>query len=261
MKPYTIELEDLLGNKVSGLVSIPKKATSVVILSHGYSSNRNSKIYQEITDDLNREGIGAVRYDYYGHGVSYGHRGPGYGASDDVTVSKAVESLRAFVGYIRESGNFDVGLLGSSFGGLLSIIIASQDPKIKTLALKSSVTEPKRFWMRRITTNFGEDGLTKWERDGIIRYKEGVEDYNLTWDFWRDLQRYDILRDAEKISCPTLIVHGGNDTCVPITQSYELAMVLGTDVKVVIGTDHSYSEPMQYSEVKKLLTEFLFDTL
>jgi hypothetical protein len=40
-----------------------------------------------------------------------------------------------------------------------------------------------------------------------------------------------------------------------------LAEVVGTDVKVVKNADHGYSEPEQYAEVKRLLGDFIFETL
>jgi alpha-beta hydrolase superfamily lysophospholipase len=199
-------IEDSLGDPISGILSIPEGASSVVVMSHGYSSSKDSTIYREMHDKFNSGGIGTVRYDYYGH------PGPEYGANDDVTLSGAVNSLMAVVAHVRESGDYNIGLIGASFGGLLSIIVSSQDKGIEALALKSPVTEPIKFWTDRINKMYGEGGFEKWKNEGIIHYQDRVEDFYLLWDFWLDLNRFDTLNDARKISCPTLIVHAEKDT-------------------------------------------------
>ena len=261
MPEEDVNILDGSGNKVSGVLSIPEKASSVVVLSHGLGSCKSSRIYRELQDELNNEGIGTLRYDYYGHGPAYGHEGPEYGVSDDITISKACESLKAMVGFVRERADYKVGLFGNSCGGLISLIVASQDQDISALALKSPVTEPIRFWRDRIRAAIGDDWLKQWETQGKIHYKLGAEDYDLKWGFWEDLQKYDTLANAKNISCPTLIMHGDSDRIVPISQSNELARVLNTEIRVFEGADHAYSGPGQYEDVKKTIKEFLIDNI
>lgn len=241
---------DSLGNPLEAVLSIPKNSSSVVILSHGFTSNKNSRLYTELESSLNGVGIGTVRYDYFGHGPAYGHTG--YAVSNDTTLTKALESLRAVITLVKSKGKFNIGLLGSSFGGLLSLIIASQDQDIKALALKSSVTDPKQFWRGRL----GRKKIEDWRRDGVIQVTQDIVDYNLRYNYWADLKKYKILDMAKNIKCPVLVIHGEKDTCVPINQSQELAKVLHIDVKVVKGADHSYSNPEQYKEIKQMIHDF-----
>ncbi len=263
--PENIEIFDALGNPVSGVLSIPQRANSVVIMSHGLSSSKDNRLYRELEAELNGKDIGTLRYDYYGHGPAYGFPGPSYGMLGDVTLSKTMESLKAMIYLVRQRGEYRVGLLGSSYGGLLSIEAASRDKEIAALALKSPVTEPKIFWKQRILEKFGERGFAQWKKEGSIHYKNRVEDFDLSWDFWYDLQKYDTLADAKKIRCPVLIVHGDSDSYVPIEQSYLLSRALGKTlrekVKIVRGADHGYNEPEQYSEMKNLIRDFLFAVL
>lgn len=252
---------DKNGNPVSGSLSIPDDACSVLVMSHGFTSHRKSNLYIQFEKEFNDAGIGTLRYEYYGHGPAYGFEGPGYGMTDDVTLSKTVESLRAIIRHTRSFGDYGIGLLGSSYGGSLSIIIASEDPSIKALGTKSSVTEPIRFWRQRVHDKLGDGGLAEWEQQGYFHYEEGVEDYFLPWKFWKDIQDYDVLGNAEKIKCPTLIVHGDADTCVPIDHSYDLARAIGTDVKAIKGAGHAYSGPGQYHEMKRLFFDFFVENL
>lgn len=251
-----ITFSDSKGNKLLGTLSIPEQADSVVIISHGFQSSKEGKLYIQLQDELNREGIGTFRYNYYGHGQLY-CKGSKYRVSKDITLSKSVDSIKAAIEFVRSKGDYGVGLMGSSFGGLISLVAASQDSNIKALALKSPVSEPIKFWRNRI----GDERIAKWKQEGILQYNELGENYELNYSFWEDLNIYDTLEMAKNITCPVLIVHGDSDSVVPITESYGLAKIVSTEVKVVKGANHDYADPVQYTEMKHLITDFLIEKL
>ena len=58
-------------NQILGTISMPEKAESVVIMSHGFTSNKDSKLYVELQNELNKLGIGILRYNYFGRGQPY----------------------------------------------------------------------------------------------------------------------------------------------------------------------------------------------
>ena len=243
----TVSFSDSKGNKLLGIVSIPKQAKSIVIMSHGFTSSKDGKLYLELESELNKNGIGTFRYDYYGHGPLY-CKDSAYGVSKDVTISKCVDSLKAALELVRSKGTSEIGLIGSSFGGLISLIIASQDSKIKALALKSPVTEPVEFWKERL----GNQRIEKWKKEGIMHYDERSEKFELNYGFWEDLITFDTFKMAKHITCPILIVHGDKDFVVPIKQSQDFAKVVKTKVRIVKGANHVYSDPLHYKEMKKL---------
>jgi len=246
----TMVLYDSAGNPVRTIVSIPTDARAVVVMSHGFTSSGDSGLYKEFQGEFNRLSIGTVRYDYYGHGPLYGHTS-GYAVSADVTLTKAVASLNAVIAYLRGIGQYHIALLGASFGGLVSLVVAAQDPTVERLILKSPVTEPIRFWQERL----GNTQIREWQEQGTLHDNHDIVEYDLSYDYWVDLQSYDTMRMSAGIRCSTLIIHGEKDTCVPIDQSRRLAAVLGTEVQVVIGAEHSYAEPDQQAEMKRLITE------
>ncbi len=243
--------KDTEGNLISGTVSIPKYAKSVVIISHGFQSNRKSKLYVNLQDTLNNIGIGTLRYDYYGHGELY-CKSTKYTVTKDVTLTKCVHSLKAAISFVNNYGDFHIGLAGASFGGLISLVVAAQDSTVKALALKSAVTEPVDFWKKRLS----DERIEEWKQTNIMHYDEHDENFELLYNFWEDLLTYDTMKLAKNVNCPTLIIHGGSDTVVPIEQSNHLAKIIGSNVNVVEGANHNYATPEQYAAVKKLITAF-----
>lgn len=245
-----IEIRDRLGHRVSGILSTPKNPHFIVVMSHGFTSNRNTKLFQELEKELNSKGIGTVRYEYYGHGRAYGHKKRGL--SNDVTITKSVESLRAVIKHVRRKGYKDIALVGSSFGGLLSIIAASRE-KIKFLAIRSPVTDPVTFWNERISKKTTEE----WKKRGLFRYDRLGEDYTLKWDFWKDMHKYKTGKLAKHITCPVFIVHGDKDDVVPIKYSKAFAKLTGAELFIVKDAEHRYLKKKHYKIMKAAIKNFI----
>ncbi|HLD05564.1 MAG TPA: alpha/beta fold hydrolase [Candidatus Nanoarchaeia archaeon] len=240
-----VYFKDTNGNRVCGILSIPNRASTLVITSHGFTSNKDSKIYRELQEELNTQGIGTLRYDYYGRGESDGK-------FEETTLTKTLASLQAAIQYAQTQCN-TITLVGASFGGLLSLLAAARDPSIQALVLKSSVIDPILFWKQRLTP----ERIERWKKEGILHYDDCGERFDLNYTFWEDLQMYHTLDEAKNIHCPTLIMHGDQDTVVPISQSQTLARLLNTPLHVVHGADHNYVNPEQYNEMKKVLIDFI----
>jgi len=251
-----ITFEDNKGNKLQGTLSIPKGADSVVIISHGFQSNKESRLYLRLENELNKIGIGTFRYDYYGHGSLY-CKGNKYAILKDVTLTKTVDSLRAAIAYVRSQGKYRIGLVGSSFGGLVSLIVASEDTEIKALAMKSPVTEPISFWKGRL----GDDKIHRWKQEGILHFDDCGERFDLEYGFWEDLLTYDTYAIAKDINCPVLIIHGDSDTVVPIEQNLDFAQIVDAEINIIRGADHDYTDPVHFQEMKSLIIEFIVENL
>jgi len=247
-----VVFEDSAKNEVAGIISLPRRASSVVILSHEFTSSKDSDIYRALERKLNRLGVGTFRYDYYGHGNSQG-------ALEDITLTKAVGSLKAAVTFARDQGDYSIALLGASFGGLMSLVVVSEDPGIKALVLKSPVTELKSFWRERLRAS--GQRFTEWRKTGVLDWQYESEDFRLRYSYWADAKRYDTLELAKEIACPVLIVHGDQDTYVPMSQSTGLAEIVDVELRVIEGAEHSYDGPGQMREVKKVMADFLAENL
>src|SRR3989338_690882 len=252
-----IDIKDKFGHRVSGILSVPKNSSIIVVMSHGFTSNRNTKLYKELQKEFNSRGIGTVRYEYYGHGAAYEHRIRG--VSRDITVTKAAESLRTLMKYLRRKGYGRIGLIGSSFGGLLSLVIASDDKMIKFLALKSPVTDPVKFWNESVRGPKNKLIVDEWKKNDIFHYNREGEDYMLKWDFWNDLKNYDADRLAKGVSCPIFLIHGNKDKIVPIKYSKKFAKTTGAKLAIVRGADHHYSKQENYKTMKAAIKNFVLN--
>lgn len=71
-------------------------------------------IYSPFLDKMKNAGFTMVAMDYRGHGLSEGERG-------DFTVEEVLEDIRSVLNLVKERYGRDVGIMGSSQGGILSL--------------------------------------------------------------------------------------------------------------------------------------------
>ncbi len=254
-----IIFKDREGSLIHGSLTIPAGTGLMVIMSHGFGSNKESSTYLELEKILKRKGIGTLRYTHCAGGAGPDVVTGKYSMARDVTTTKAVQNLEAAVAHSRNHGITRIVLLGASFGGLISHIYAAQDPGISGLVLKSSICNPVEFWKERA----GQDGIRRWEEDGHYRYTDDLEDYVLDLDFWKDLRQYNDIEDRlRKIECPALIIHGGRDKIVPPHHARELARLISdSDLRILANADHLYSGEGEKEYMLESIAGFLTEKI
>ncbi len=219
---------------------------NIVILVHGFTSHKNTNSFKEILSLLAEATIDTFRIDLFGHGESEGE-------FEMLTVTKTVRNILTAVQWAYKFGYKNIGLLGSSFGGLASMIAASKTKKIKYLALKSPVSDLLG------TTLFIEKLLTtkeKWEKDGVINIIDDGKLIKLNYLFLLDAQVNNGYEFAIKIKQPTMIVHGDADNEVPIIQSKKLSKIIDNSNLVIINkAGHGYHKLKDYRLMSKTFAE------
>lgn len=121
----TIEPIDIATSygSLSAIVHLPAhRPAPVVVCCHGLLSSKDSSKWVLIGKELCRNGLGVVRFDFSGCGASRASMG------EDL-VSGRVRDLRAVLGYVYAQPwwNGVTGLMGSSFGGFVALLTASQE--------------------------------------------------------------------------------------------------------------------------------------
>ncbi len=238
------------GNKLCGILSNPSgdKSQPIIVMCHGFSTSKGGRTYVSLEDVLNRKGISTFRFDFFGHGESEG-------TFEEITLSEAADDVKCAIRYVKNWGYEHVGLVGSSFGGLASIITAAQSKDIFLLALKSPVSD----YMGLLIAREQELDIKTWEKEGFI-FVKGADGQRLklNYAFFGDTERMEGYTYARKINVPTLIVHGSQDETVPLSQSRKTAsLVPDCRLEIIEGADHVYSNPQHFQEMLNLITEFI----
>ncbi|MBN1645967.1 alpha/beta fold hydrolase [Candidatus Woesearchaeota archaeon] len=244
---------DSEGHKVCGILSNPFPSDvvvmpTVIILCHGFASSKNNLTHTTLVPKLHEAGIASLRIDFFGHGESEGK-------FEDITISRAVNDILSAISYLKSLSYSKIGLCGSSFGGISSIMAASKTYSLEFLALKSPVSD--YYNIDRWNT---PEELAQWKTKGSTIYKTGNKKLNVKYSFFEDIANNQGYKAAEKIKIPTLIVHGDKDVTVPVEQSRKTSKIIeNCQLEIIHGADHKYSEPQHFSKMMALIFNFLLN--
>ena len=238
------------GTRLWGILSNPtdNRVKPVIILCHGFSTSKDGRTYVHLEEILNKQGISTFRFDFFGHGESEG-------PFEEITTSEAVDDVLNAIEFLKESGHAKIGLVGSSFGGMASILAASQSDALYILALKSPVSDYKSM----AHTRRSDQEIRDWKEKGFVELdSENNEERRLNYTFYEDAEKIDAYGACEKIKVPALIVHGEADETVPVEQSRKAASLIeNCRLEIIEGCDHTYSNPDHFERLLNLISRFI----
>ncbi len=245
-------LQFLPGEQTAVVLANPPDATKrIVLLIHGFMSNKDSETHLELTKRLLPKGIATVRLDLFGHGASDG-------LFQQLTLSRCLHQVEGLIAWMKEKGYEEISLVGSSFGGLIAIHTAARHPEFKSLALKCPVSNYPPLWETRL----GKDGMANWKEEGLFSFIFDDQKARLEYGFYGDLLKVNTYADAARIKTPTLIVHGDADEDVPVDQSIRLFDTLriarpSKELVLIPGADHGFEKPEDFKQMIDKIEAFI----
>jgi len=246
----SLTFKDAQGHRVAAVLSRPSRpATGAVVLCHGFLSRKNSTTNTTLTRMLNEAGLATFRFDFFGHDESEG-------PFEDITVSLAVEQADAAVELVRSRGYPRIGLVGSSFGGLVAILTTAQRRDIACLALKCPVVD----FAEEFRLEFGPGELAHWQStDTIPNLLGGPARIRLKYGLYEDCLRKIAYEPATQIVSPTLIVQGACDELVPLHQSQRLLSALRGPKRLDLlpEADHQFTRGEDFRTMTAAITDWL----
>ncbi|RMH35357.1 MAG: alpha/beta fold hydrolase [Nitrospirae bacterium] len=243
------------GHRTAGVLATPVLPTdTMVILCHGFLSDKNSQTNRQITDLLVARNIATLRFDWFGCGESDGDFA-------EITISICREQLLRVIADARARGYTRLGLIGSSFGGLIALLIAPHVSDVVALGLKCPVPDfPEMLRLR-----FGSSSMENWKNAGAIAIPvlDGIPPIRLQHRFYEDALTHNAYQAAHALSVPTFIVHGDRDQIVPVHQIHDLMRSLSGDRHLLLlaGADHQFARPNDFRKMTASLAEWMTRTL
>ena len=245
-----IDFKNSTGTRLHGILSDPHPGSSnpVIILCHGFSTNKDGRTNTRLEETFNTNGLATFRFDFYGHGESGGRL-------EDITISEAVDDVLQAIKFVQHSECRKIGLVGSSFGGMASILAASERLDLSVLALKSPVSD----YMDRLIFQDHKKKIEEWKEKGFIQITGAAgQNLRLNHSFYMDAQRIRGNEAAAKIFIPTVIVHGDQAGTVPGGQSIRISkLIKNCRLEIIHGANHVYSQPSHFEKMLDLISGFV----
>lgn len=215
------------GYKLCAILSTPEALKSrslkpIVIMCHGLNSTKDSSNHLELEKIFLPLGIAAFRFDFFAHGESEGNK-------EDRSVEKFVQDILSSIEYVKSLHYNKIGIFGTSFGGVVSVIAASRSPELKVMALKAA---------------------------GMGQTSRHMMEYKIDFDTksW--------IKAGKKVNIPTLITHGTLDKDVEVELGKELsASIKKSTLKLYPGADHRFTKKEDFELMIKDISEFMITNL
>jgi pimeloyl-ACP methyl ester carboxylesterase len=245
---------DSAGHRIAAILATPAGQTErVAVLCHGFLSGKNSTTNKALTRMLTERGIATFRFDFFGQGDSQG-------PFEALTNTLAVKQTLAALDLVKQKGYRRIGLMGSSFGGLVAILTAAQRSDLACLALKCPVVD----FAEELRLEFGESEMARWKAtDTIPNIMGGADRIPLRYTFYEDCLRQIAYEPARSITAPTIIVQGDKDEHVPLHQSSRLydALRAKKRLEILPGADHQFTKGDDFKRMANLIADWLTEHL
>ncbi|MEM3153979.1 MAG: alpha/beta fold hydrolase [Candidatus Woesearchaeota archaeon] len=202
-----------------------------VIMLHGFTGNKDEwGRFERISEILSGKDFCVLRFDFSGNGESEGR-------FEEAHYGKETDDALSAIAFMKKRGCTSIGLHGHSMGGAVAILAASKE-KVNAVAVTapSSLPIPER--------------LARYAREWVGK--------KLPPEFLENIASTNVLAAAEKINAPLLIVHGDNDTIIPVDDSKILYNHAKEPRKLVVvpNLDHDFGDLKAADETVREIVEW-----
>jgi uncharacterized protein len=247
---------------LNGNISIPKMKNKnrkfpVVILSHGFASNRDEfGDYIRIEKMLNDIGVATFRFDYSGCGNS------SYQNGKILCATNWIEDLKSAISYISTRSIIDsnrIALLGTSLGGTNVINTAAEDERIRCIISMSPIRNGFDWIRNNWVKNRSKDEFIKFvEELEEDRRRKSIYGYSKTLKITKALSypiRYNnslnkIIIEKNKNNFTYYIQYQAIDSIFSIDISYKVKKISPRPLLILAG---KLDEAVPWKENSKII--------
>lgn len=131
------------GNSLAGTLTMPYpkgKSPVVVLISGSGAQNRDEELFHHkpfavIADHLTRNGIGVLRYDNRGTGLSTGD----FASASTLDLSRDAEAAVTYLLTRSDVDSRKIGLIGHSEGGIIAPMVAARNQNVAFIILLAGI--------------------------------------------------------------------------------------------------------------------------
>ena len=239
-----VEFKNSRGLKLVGVLE-PAKTDKIVIMAHGFTSNKDRPKFVKTTEKLCAAGFAVLRFDFTGSGES---------DKEVITVASQVDDLKSMINFAREKGYSKIGLLGSSLGGIDCILAYDKD--IKAIVLLAPLTAAKTPDELKDPKN-----RQKLLQEGYFIVTNRDKEFRIEKEYLQERESIKQEQILSVIKCPVLIIHGDKDDVVPLEHSKNAMKYLPQNSKLEIFKDGSHRLEEDLEKLSSMSTEWFKEHL
>jgi putative redox protein len=219
---------------LSGTLQIPEGAVrGGVVLAHCFTCSKSLKIIRHLATGIEDGGFAVLRFDFTGLGESEGDFA-------ETTVTTNVLDLEAAARFMSRRGFGSSVMVGHSLGGAAVLLAASRVLDVGAVAVVGAPASADH-----VAHLFAEQDVAAALTEGRVRVQIAGRPFDISADFFRDLERHDRLEHITRLGHPVLVVHGTSDTIVDIGEGERIFAAARQPrwFAAIPGADHLFTEP------------------
>jgi alpha-beta hydrolase superfamily lysophospholipase len=240
--------------KLSVVVEQHPSAKGLVFIMHGMGGFKEQKSIRAYAEAFFEGGCTVVTFD------TANTIGESEGTIEKASIVNYYSDLEDIILWAKKQRWYQTPfiLVGHSLGGICVTVYAQKHPEeVRALAPTATVISGRLSKARH-----SQEKLDQWKKDGFRKVasnsKPGVIS-KIPWSSIVDLQAYDVLPDAHKLTMPVLGIVGDQDTSTPLAhQQMLINKVSGPkELHVIKGAKHGFYEPHELAQVKKIISQWV----
>ncbi len=231
----------------------------LLVFAHGYMGYKDWGAWKLVESYFTGRGYGFCKFNFSHNGGSI--ENPidfsDLDAFAENNYSKEAFDLQQVLAYLEKQLTEPprIHLIGHSRGGGI-VLLNSQDPRVFsviTLAAISSIE--KRFSDPVMLRDWKEKGIRYVTNQ---RTKQAMpHNYSQVLDFETNREKLSIEKACRELEKPLLIIHGDEDSSVPIDEGRDIARWTERELTIITGADHTFgsAQPWLTDELPPKLEE------
>lgn len=233
------EIRNAFDQRIDTTFHHGERLDALVILGHGVTGNKDRPLLIAVAEGLEAKGWPCLRISYSGNGESEG-------LFEDSNISKEIGDLTSVIDDVPD--DVKIAYVGHSMGGAVGVMTAAHDARIRVLVSLAGMTHTAAFAEREFGDLLpGQDVM--WEKPECPLSQAYVEDLKKIGS---------TLESAAKVVQPWLLVHGGADDVVPVTDGRDAFAAATTEKEwlEIENGEHSFDE-VSYPRIVEAIDAWL----
>lgn len=248
-----VSIKNSRGQNLVMRVTEVENPLGLVFIEHGITGSKDQSYLKAVEESFNQHGFTTVSMD------ATNANGESDGDDMDLSFTNHYNDLVDVVNYAKTQKWYmePFALSGHSLGGMSILYYAENHPeKISFLVPLSPATSGKN-----LEATVGPEALLQWQEKGYYEKFSKFQQVNnkVPYAWFLDMKNYDVFDNISKLTMPTFIISGDQDTSVPPAQVKELYEALPAEKELYMLKDcpHSMYEQKDQDSLLAALEQVL----
>lgn len=238
--------------RLTGTLQIPDgHVRGGIVLAHCFTCSRSLKITRNLATGIEDGAYAVLRFDFTGLGESEGDF-----ATTSVTTN--VADIEAAAHYMSQQDFGLSAIVGHSLGGVATLLAAGNVDEVRAVVVVAAPSGPEH--VRHL---FDEDDVQAATQEGRTSVKIAGRSFDISADFFNDLEQHCTPERIAALGRPLLVVHGTDDRTVAIEEGEKIfdAARQPRWFSAIPNADHLFTQPRHSQQAARAIVTFLDSVL